>query len=1436
MKKRLLVFITAIIFSIFSLNSCSQKNCSGDNPPPEPSDVIVVQVLKESIDIKDTQVSHYKYNDLFKILVNNVEQVVLDSYIDFSQVQSTPGKYEVFCKYKEESATLKVNVVETIYDLTLSKEEITLKQSASLTYDYLSLFSASIDGVKQEIKEEQIETNLKNEEGTYQYTVRFNGIVKTLTIHIIPDHHLEVILSYPICYLEISQVATFDYTQLFSLYIDYQATQIDMSMIDISSIANPVIDTQYQIVFEYQMDEIRVSETAIVQVVEDEQIVITAKHVVTYPNDAFIDLKSLFEIKKGDEIIPVTSDMIEGAIDYSKAGNSEIKLTYQGQEVVAIVEVRLGVVIDYHTSDTIIIKKGTNQQNYAFENDFEVTINGIRFDQIQSSYFDLSEVDFDNVGTYQVTLTIPYNDKALSLSGVKWTYYEKTIEYIVVENEYKITIKDDDLIINKDDLKYNIYSNLEVIINNRNQTLVENKDYVDIISCYVELLSDPIDYNDLGRQLVEIAVYVNGPNNEPVIVSYTVTIKSELEVIASDKAIFTGTTLYTKDLFKIVNGKEEIEVTNEMISGKVDCFTPGIYYVTISYQGIEKTSKVVVFDNKMMGTYKTNLTTIPQSESTEEDDYGTQTEKPTILGDFIVSDDGTMILSGTKLELIGGNNETTMQVMYGRNIYNLYYIEPGIVVFIPLNEMKMSYNDNSRPMIYFNDSVWSLEDRVVINSTSLHVLQLTYTGYSIDLFQIKSKLDNTTYWYGLRIALVEKNSVDTVYEVSYGEVQFVETFDQFPGSYYHFEFKEDRYYMQLQTPTLGKIQKENNEKKYANTTFVGTYNGKEATLVSDSNEGFSLIQDSVRIFNVTSYEISKMKNGGVNYFDDTLLIYTFEENIYSYKFILNLDDKTFTYIEKDSYYGLYETDDMYLFFDGYGSGHFNPNNKSYQEELFNYIVIGDSIELQFKDSKQELFHGYHAKFYIDAFGNVLTTNYLSDETKIGTRFINNHITKGAIVNIYSYQIGQDSDSVAKSLLYDNIEIITKDGILSKEEMKNCIDVSKVRFNTPGFYQFSIKINIDGKDVIAYYAIQVLEDIYSSNSIATTYGNGIIFNQNSLSIDKYGQVVLNCAGTIYKGNIKIHDDNSFIINAKDENNKKIVANGNQITDGLIILKCSGAINFQDYYTTGTYKITGCENHYLRRITVNNENIYIYSSILNGLGEIVTVTSLNDMEPSQIGSINEIVTSQKEIVVKINSWESTTTGLTISDPYRGTYTNEDSTIIVSGFNHVIVDGVSGEYILNDNVITVMIQDKVTLYRLNNQDYTFEKLDIILDNSIVEGKTFSASHKFVCDIYSYVANTTFTFQANGEVCIVSTSSEHDSGNYACENDVYHPSFASSEGVIGTYVVNNNKLTIKVNGETFVFLITNVLDASEIISLETTINSDEHGYFANNTTFKRQ
>ena len=40
----------------------------------------------------------------------------------------------------------------------------------------------------------------------------------------------------------------------------------------------------------------------------------------------------------------------------------------------------------------------------------------------------------------------------------------------------------------------------------------------------------------------------------------------------------------------------------------------------------------------------------------------------------------------------------------------------------------MSYNDNSRPMIYFNDSVWSLEDRVVVNYKNFNVFIYTNTS------------------------------------------------------------------------------------------------------------------------------------------------------------------------------------------------------------------------------------------------------------------------------------------------------------------------------------------------------------------------------------------------------------------------------------------------------------------------------------------------------------------------------------------------------------------------------------------------------------------------------------------------------------------------------------------------------------------------------------
>lgn len=83
---------------------------------------------------------------------------------------------------------------------------------------------------------------------------------------------------------------------------------------------------------------------------------------------------------------------------------------------------------------------------------------------------------------------------------------------------------------------------------------------------------------------------------------------------------------------------------------------------------------------------------------------------------------------------------------------------------------------------------------------------------------------------------------------------------------------------------------------------------------------------------------------------------------------------------------------------------------------------------------------------------------------------------------------------------------------------------------------------------------------------------------------------------------------------------------------------------------------------------------------------------------------------------------------------------------------------------------------------------------------------------------------------------SPSHDDGDDACTDDRYEPSFASKTGVEGTYLVNGNRVKINVNGQEFTFLIDNVLTASSITCLETTLSSDEHGYFKEGTLFNKQ
>ena len=81
---------------------------------------------------------------------------------------------------------------------------------------------------------------------------------------------------------------------------------------------------------------------------------------------------------------------------------------------------------------------------------------------------------------------------------------------------------------------------------------------------------------------------------EPVIVIYRVIIESNVKVDTIDKVIFTGDTLYTTQLFSITEDGNRVDVLSEYITGKVNTFKAGVYYININYKGIAKTSGIVV--------------------------------------------------------------------------------------------------------------------------------------------------------------------------------------------------------------------------------------------------------------------------------------------------------------------------------------------------------------------------------------------------------------------------------------------------------------------------------------------------------------------------------------------------------------------------------------------------------------------------------------------------------------------------------------------------------------------------------------------------------------------------------------------------------------------------------------------------------------------------
>ena len=147
----------------------------------------------------------------------------------------------------------------------------------------------------------------------------------------------------------------------------------------------------------------------------------------------------------------------------------------------------------------------------------------------------------------------------------------------------------------------------------------------------------------------------------------------------------------------------------------------------------------------------------------------------------------------------------------------------------------------------------------------------------------------------------------------------------------------------------------------------------------------------------------------------------------------------------------------------------------FAETTFEYNKVGNLITLTYVNINPSFEYGTKGELYIDAFNNSLTVKYLGNESFISERFINAYIKDGAVVEIAAFQLKQISNKVlAKKAFYDNITIITKDGVITDNTIKKTlIYIDDIDFATKGIYYFSITASVNGADVTMRYAIQII---------------------------------------------------------------------------------------------------------------------------------------------------------------------------------------------------------------------------------------------------------------------------------------------------------------------------------------------------------------------------
>lgn len=1457
MKKRLLIIIALIlILTALTFAGCDNGGTGGgENPtpdplptPPVPTEEIIVSAKQESVSIHEKQFADFNYASLFVITVDGKQVLIQSAYLDLSHLPTAVGEDGyVVCEYKDKSARCNISISPAVFDLTLAVNEISISQlQVDDGYDFLSFFTATEDGEAVQITSDMVQNNVQREVGDYSYIVTYHGISKTLTVHVTEAHRIEVVNSYKLLLLEAEQVADLDVTSLFSLYLDGQTVKVERDMIDASALDSVEEGKTYNVALTYSYRGAEATSVAKIKIVPPEEVIVNARNAVVFPNGGNIDLTSLFTIKEGDAFVKVTEDMISGSVDYSTIGSNEITLTYKGKSATATVEVRRGVVISFPGGNTVSVKKGTNKIGYNFAGDVSVSVNGTRFMFVTYGdgsvyHIDTTNVDFDTVGVYTATVRIPY----LGTGEKQVSYTNETITYVVKDTTYELSVTEDEVLLAQGTTSYNPLKNVSVKVNGIKKALVTDRATAekDFLSVYAEYLSDTLDFNLVGTQHLKIAVYAGGLDATPEVIEFDVRIKSNVKVYSQGKMVFTDGTVYTLDLFSIKDGDKDVKVTADMLEGKVDTYTPGMYSVKINYLGIQATAKVVVLSDEIVGTYKTNMTTIPSEISKdygswEEDegwgDYGEGDDEEEIvpvvpLKDMTIGQDGSIVINGIKAEIVDGIDEHTLTIKLYTALHTLH-INDGIVVVEPDNSNRMMFTDSRRPLVYFNTKLWNLKARVVVNSSTNYVLSTTSTTYSIDTFKIENKQSGEKSWFGLYTRLVSKNSADTVYVVNWGEAIYPDGFVPRANSTSSLTYGGEKYDFTMSTNVTAKVQSSEQAIKYSGT-YKGVIDGNDTARLSvDATGNYKLSLGGSLVFSASAMNIKSMVNGGVNYDEDTLYLYDYKQSIYSYKIVIDNVNRTFTVVKKDALFGYYEFDGRYIFLDGYGKGIAKLDKTSYTEVKLEYEKNANEVNVKFVDAPYNFAYGSEATFVASVFGNVLSVKQIEGDSLAGVDFVNSHIESGAIVTISQSAFDRGTSTVVNDLILKSIRIITKQGELTDVEKKKCVDLSAVKVNVAGFYSLPITLDLNGESVTAYYAVQIIAPISGANkTFNAVYGAGFI-SDATLTIDNFNKLTLNC-GSVFSGFVSA-SDTEFYCKAYNSSGGSVDIQGKFVADGVLNIRVSGAVILNEYFSKGTVGVAG-GGAILRKNEYNGKVTYFYSASINSALEELTEIQTLEGSDTENGAVVKFVVKGKEIIAKILQWGNKTGGLRINDGYRGTYTCDGrDDLVIDGFGNLKTGLTEGKYSFNANgSLLVKTSEDMFVLDVNVLNHTYDMSSIKLDESLVRGKTFSLTYSFICPnggSYPYSATTKFIFLADGKVSVVSTSDDHDNGEDACSEDSYTPSFASKNGKVGNYTVDGVTVRVNVGEATLVFELSDVSLADVIVCVSTTLDSStEQGVF---------